>query len=152
MTLRNAPLLGQDGGSCRDDLPDGRSEIFLQMGLDRQTTGLPADLPVGQISTRRFRFAPRFRRPGERPDPMRPNLNRECQWLAVFPPAAQTPNGHVSAAPPTTVMNPRRRMNAPVRSHGDIHPNCGGLQRSRIIGLDRNHMEPCAHATRRKAG
>jgi hypothetical protein len=36
MTLRNAPLLGQDGGSCRDDLPDGRSEIFLQMGLDRK--------------------------------------------------------------------------------------------------------------------
>jgi hypothetical protein len=35
MTLRNAPLSGQDGGSCRDDLPDGLSEIFLQTGLDR---------------------------------------------------------------------------------------------------------------------
>jgi hypothetical protein len=43
MTLRNAPLLGQDGGSCRDDLPDGRSEIFLQMGLDRKS-------PDGQIT------------------------------------------------------------------------------------------------------
>jgi hypothetical protein len=40
------PSVGQDGGSCRDDLPDGRSEIFLQMGLDSRT----ADLPVGQIS------------------------------------------------------------------------------------------------------
>jgi hypothetical protein len=35
MTLRNAPLLGQDGGSCRSDLPGGLSEIFFQMGLDR---------------------------------------------------------------------------------------------------------------------
>src|SRR5260370_14928407 len=52
MTLRTAPPSRQDGGSCRDDLPDGLSEIFLQMGLDRKT----ADLPDGQISTRRFRF------------------------------------------------------------------------------------------------
>src|SRR5260370_31773323 len=44
MTLRNAPSVGQDGGSCRDDLPDGRIEIFFQMGLDSQFT----DLPVGQ--------------------------------------------------------------------------------------------------------
>jgi hypothetical protein len=26
--------LGQDGGSCRSDLPDGESEIYLQPGLD----------------------------------------------------------------------------------------------------------------------
>ena len=45
MTLRNAPRVGQDGGSCRSDLPDERSGIFLQMGLDSQLT----DLPVGQI-------------------------------------------------------------------------------------------------------
>jgi hypothetical protein len=38
--------VGQDGGSSRDDLPDGRSEIFLQMGLDSQMT----DLPVGQFN------------------------------------------------------------------------------------------------------
>src|SRR5260370_26879486 len=35
MTLRNAPSVGQDGGSCRDDLPDGRSEICFRTGLDR---------------------------------------------------------------------------------------------------------------------
>jgi hypothetical protein len=29
------PSLGQDGGSCRSDLPDGESEIFFQRGLDR---------------------------------------------------------------------------------------------------------------------
>jgi hypothetical protein len=46
MTLRNAPRVGQDAGSCRSDLPDGLSEIFLQKGLDRKTT----DLPDGQIS------------------------------------------------------------------------------------------------------
>jgi hypothetical protein len=44
MTLRNAPRVGQDGGSCRSDLPDGLSEIFFQMGLDRKMT---TDLPVG---------------------------------------------------------------------------------------------------------
>jgi hypothetical protein len=36
MTLRNAPLSGQDGESCRSDLPDARSQIFLQRGLDRE--------------------------------------------------------------------------------------------------------------------
>jgi len=35
MTLRNAPLSGQDGASCRNDLPDGLSEIFFARGLDR---------------------------------------------------------------------------------------------------------------------
>jgi hypothetical protein len=44
--VRNAPFLGQDGASRRFDLPDGESEIFLQMGLDSQFI----DLPVGQIS------------------------------------------------------------------------------------------------------
>jgi hypothetical protein len=27
--------MGRDGASCKFDLPDGLSEIFLQMGLDR---------------------------------------------------------------------------------------------------------------------
>jgi hypothetical protein len=31
------------------DLPDGRSEIFFQMGLDKQFCGSFGDLPVGQI-------------------------------------------------------------------------------------------------------
>jgi hypothetical protein len=42
MTLANAPLLGQDGGSCRSDLPDGLSEIFFQTGLDRANQLDPA--------------------------------------------------------------------------------------------------------------
>ncbi len=29
------PSLGQDGGSSRNDLPDGESDLFLQRGLDR---------------------------------------------------------------------------------------------------------------------
>jgi len=45
------PSLGRDGGSCRSDLPDGLSEIFLQMGLDSKSP-TAADLPVGQISLR----------------------------------------------------------------------------------------------------
>jgi hypothetical protein len=44
--VRNAPLLGQDGGSRRSDLPDGESEIFFREGLDT----ICADLPVGQIT------------------------------------------------------------------------------------------------------
>jgi hypothetical protein len=47
MTLRNAPLLGQDGASCRSDLPDARSKIFLRRALDRQICQGGADLPVG---------------------------------------------------------------------------------------------------------
>ena len=35
MTLRNAPRSEQDGASGRFDLPDGESQIFLRMGLDR---------------------------------------------------------------------------------------------------------------------
>jgi hypothetical protein len=30
-----APLVGQDGGSCAFDLPDGASGIFFREGLDR---------------------------------------------------------------------------------------------------------------------
>jgi len=30
-----APLVGQDGGSRKSDLPDGTSEIFLRERLDR---------------------------------------------------------------------------------------------------------------------
>jgi hypothetical protein len=32
--MANVPLLGRDERSCKSDLPDGLSEIFLQMGLD----------------------------------------------------------------------------------------------------------------------
>ena len=45
------PSLGRDGGSCRSDLPDGLSEIFLQMGLDSKSP-TAADLPDGQITAR----------------------------------------------------------------------------------------------------
>jgi len=43
LTMANAPLSGRDARMCRDDLPDGESEIFLREGLDR----LMGDLPVG---------------------------------------------------------------------------------------------------------
>jgi hypothetical protein len=33
--MANAPLVGQDGGSCAADLPDAATEIFLREGLDR---------------------------------------------------------------------------------------------------------------------
>src|SRR5260370_12518324 len=49
MTLRNAPSVGQDGGSCRDDVPDGRSEIFFAEGLDRLRTAGRSDFPGGRI-------------------------------------------------------------------------------------------------------
>src|SRR6476469_8467143 len=29
------PSVGQDGGSCKSDLPDAKSEIFFRRGLDR---------------------------------------------------------------------------------------------------------------------
>ena len=38
---------GGTGRACRDDLPDGESEIFLQRGLDSDF----AKLPVGQITS-----------------------------------------------------------------------------------------------------
>jgi hypothetical protein len=44
--VRNAPLSGRDGGSCKFDLPDGESEIFFQLGLDTMF----AEQPDGQIS------------------------------------------------------------------------------------------------------
>jgi hypothetical protein len=43
-----APLVGQDGGSDRVDLPDGSIEMFLRAGLD-SFSGMRADLPVGLI-------------------------------------------------------------------------------------------------------
>jgi hypothetical protein len=63
VTLRNAPLWDGTGRTCRDDLPDGQSGIFLQRGLDRKFS----DLPVGQISrpsaaVRRARRNPPTRR------------------------------------------------------------------------------------------
>jgi hypothetical protein len=34
-TMAYAPLVGQDGGSCAVDLPDGASDLFLREGMDR---------------------------------------------------------------------------------------------------------------------
>src|ERR1700737_4624539 len=36
----------QDGGSCKSDLPDAESEIFLPAGLDSSKSGRRSDLPV----------------------------------------------------------------------------------------------------------
>jgi hypothetical protein len=41
--------VGRDGESYSFDLGFGKTEIFLPMGLDRQVTSRPTDLPVGQI-------------------------------------------------------------------------------------------------------
>ncbi len=35
VTIASRPSVGQDGRACRDDLPDGESEIFFDAGLDR---------------------------------------------------------------------------------------------------------------------
>jgi hypothetical protein len=45
--MANAPLSGRDGESYSFDLGFGKTEIFLQMGLDSQFTELLSDLPVG---------------------------------------------------------------------------------------------------------
>ena len=50
VTIASRPSVGRDGASYKFDLPDGRSEIFSQTGLDRQRTYKRSDLPVGQIS------------------------------------------------------------------------------------------------------
>ena len=44
--MANAPLVGQDGGSCAFDLPDGGSEMFFVDGLD----GWNRDESVEEIS------------------------------------------------------------------------------------------------------
>jgi hypothetical protein len=51
MTCATPLFRGRDGASRRFDLPDGESEIFLQMGLDSGIHQGRADLPVGQISS-----------------------------------------------------------------------------------------------------
>jgi hypothetical protein len=50
VTIAIRPSVGQDGCGYRFDLGFGKTEIFLQIGLDRQFTDLLTDLPVGQIS------------------------------------------------------------------------------------------------------
>ena len=46
VTIAIRPSVGRDGGGYRVDLGQTRTEIFLQMGLDRKI----ASQPVGQIS------------------------------------------------------------------------------------------------------
>jgi hypothetical protein len=46
VTIANRPSVGRDGGGYIADLGQPRTEIFLQMGLDRQI----GDLPVGRAS------------------------------------------------------------------------------------------------------
>jgi hypothetical protein len=42
------PSVGQDGGSCRSDLPDGLREIFLQEGLDFGKSAVELICPSGK--------------------------------------------------------------------------------------------------------
>ena len=44
------PFVGWDGESYSFDLGFGKTEIFLQIGLDSQLTELLSDLPDEQIS------------------------------------------------------------------------------------------------------
>jgi hypothetical protein len=44
VTIASRPSEGRDGRSCRFDLGLTGTELFLQMGMDRQVT----DLPVGK--------------------------------------------------------------------------------------------------------
>jgi hypothetical protein len=46
VTIAKRPSVGRDGESYGSDLGQAGNEIFLQMGLDSQTT----EQPVGQIS------------------------------------------------------------------------------------------------------
>jgi hypothetical protein len=49
VTIAKRPLcVGRDNKSYSSDLGFGKTEIFLQMGLDRFSPTSPADLPVGQ--------------------------------------------------------------------------------------------------------
>jgi hypothetical protein len=62
VTIAIRPFVGWDRESYSFDLGFGKTEIFLQMGLDKQIAGPPADLPVGQISRRSHVKAPHLRR------------------------------------------------------------------------------------------
>src|ERR1035437_4973718 len=52
VTTAKRPSVGRDGGGYRTDLGVRKIRIFLQKGLDRGAINCPADLPVGQISSR----------------------------------------------------------------------------------------------------
>ena len=69
--------------TCRDDLPDGESEIFFETGLDRQI----ADLPVGQKIAMQGGLvaiisALARRHPRESEEPVHTNA-RVC-WIPAF--------------------------------------------------------------------
>ena len=51
--MANAPLVGQDGGSPKSDLPVGASEMFFVDGLD----GRNRDEIAGEISSYAHAFA-----------------------------------------------------------------------------------------------
>ena len=48
VTTRDRPSVGRDGERYRSDLGQAKTEIFLQIGLDRQLCKTPTDLPVGR--------------------------------------------------------------------------------------------------------
>jgi hypothetical protein len=49
-TMADAPLVGQDGGSPKSDLPDVPIEIFLREGLDRLLVICPSGYFVAAIA------------------------------------------------------------------------------------------------------
>jgi hypothetical protein len=46
-TIMIRPSVGWDAGGYSFDLGESKTEIFLQMGLDRKSIAMPTDLPVG---------------------------------------------------------------------------------------------------------
>jgi hypothetical protein len=49
VTLRNAPLPGQDGDECTTDLISEKQKYFFDWGWTRQNARAEGDLPVGQL-------------------------------------------------------------------------------------------------------
>jgi hypothetical protein len=48
VTLRNAPLPGQDGDECTTDFISEKQKYFFDWGWTRQNARAEGDLPVGQ--------------------------------------------------------------------------------------------------------
>jgi hypothetical protein len=63
VTIASRPSVGRDGGSCRFDLPDGESGIFLQMGLDNNLLICPSGNALQFVASplRDSRHTPRKR-------------------------------------------------------------------------------------------
>jgi hypothetical protein len=62
MTLRNAPLSGQDGGSCRTDLGSEKPKYFCEGGWTKKFTNTALICPSGNQIDPAQQFTPSARR------------------------------------------------------------------------------------------